>query len=70
MVTISPFFTPMLRSTLANLHTSRLRAKYEKVRTSPGSPSQISASLFLRQVFRWRSRALWTILVLPPTNHL
>src|SRR2546430_4276765 len=38
-------------------------------RSSPGSPSQISAALLRRQVDRWRSRQLCEILILPPTNH-
>ena len=39
------------------------------MRTSPGSPSQMMAALFLRQVWTWRSRQLYERLILPPTNH-
>src|SRR5437870_11219359 len=39
------------------------------MRVSPGSPSQIRAALLRRHVARCRSRQLYEMLILPPTNH-
>ena len=60
--------TPSDFRTFANFETSACSSRYVNVRTSPGSPSQISAGLSPR-VARCRSRQLDEALSFPPTNH-
>jgi hypothetical protein len=60
---------PSSTSAFAALHTSRCSWPYVSTRESPGSPSQISAALFLRQVVTCRSRQLALAFSRPPTNH-
>src|SRR5260221_1494615 len=68
MATRSPVVTPRSFSTLANLETSAWSWRYVYWRTSPGSPSHMTASLSPR-VARWRSRQLCEALSFPPANH-
>src|SRR5512136_1316603 len=45
------------------------KSLYVSLCTSPGSPSKIKATLFLRHVFTCLSTASWTMLYFAPTNH-
>src|SRR5580693_9235057 len=69
MATRSPVFTPSDFKTFAHFETSESNCRYVRVRISPGSPSQIIAALFLRQVEMWRSRQLCARFIFPSTNH-
>src|SRR4051812_39787629 len=68
-MTRSPFLSPRDFSTFANLQVSIWSWLYVSTRWSPGSPSQMSAALFLRQVVKWRSWQLTEAFVFPPMNH-
>ncbi len=69
MATRSPGRMPRRRSAPASLHTSRSSSPYVRRRTSPGSPSQISAGLSWNSPSRWRSRQLCTMFMRPPIHH-
>ena len=66
-VTRSPFLTPRPSSALARRHTIRYISPYVMVRVEPSSPSQYMAGLSAR-VSWCTSRALYDMLVVPPTN--
>src|SRR5258708_34747028 len=56
-------------STFANFWTLTYWDLYVSVRRSPGSPSQIRAALFRRDVSMWRSTQLTETFIFPPMNH-